>query len=281
MILFNKYVGAYPAPIRIGLFILVLLIVWLPLALPLYLILNSYDPNLVSILTMGLLYVEFIILLRYWSKKVHQNRDGLKFYGLVWNPIEFLNGLSIGLLFTLGLFIIETLLGWVKFQSPSVEFWRIVAEGLLVGLGIGLAEELLFRGWILNELQKDYAPVIALWSNAIFFGVSHFLKPFSEIIRTLPQFPALVVLGLTLVWVKWSCSGRLGMGIGLHCGLVWGYYILKVGKLMIYTNNVSPWITGIDNNPLAGLMGLLFLSVLASVMRRRFKKSIPRLNVKY
>jgi hypothetical protein len=36
-----------------------------------------------------------------------------------------------------------------------------------------------------------------------------------------------------------------------------------------YSNNVSPWITGVDNNPLAGLMGLLFLSVLAFWMRKR------------
>lgn len=284
MILISQSIKTYPAPIRIIFFLLILLMIWLPLALPIYFALNSDDPNLVSILTMGLLYIEFIILLRYWSKQVHQNCEGLKFYGLVWhrkNGIELLNGLSIGFLFTLLLFIIEALLGWVNFQSPSVNFWRIVAEGLLVGLGIGLAEELLFRGWILNELQRDYKPAIALWSNAILFGGLHFIKPFSEIIRTLPQFPALVILGLTLVWAKWSCSGRLGMSIGLHCGLVWGYYILKVGKLVDYTNTVSPWFTGIDGNPIAGIMGLFFLSMLAGIMKWRFKKNLNKININY
>ncbi|ACK70077.1 Abortive infection protein [Gloeothece citriformis PCC 7424] len=273
--LLTQNIHTYPAPIRIGLFLLILLFLWLPFALPIYLTLNNNDPNLVSILTMGLLYIEFMILLRYWSQQVYQNRQGLNYYGLVWNRkngIELVNGLSIGFVFTLALFIVEALLGWVKFQSPSPNFWSIVVEGLLVGLGIGLAEELLFRGWILDELQRDYNPKIALWSNSILFGILHFLKPLSEIIRTFPQFPALVLLGLTLVWAKWSCCGRLGMSIGLHWGLVWGYYLINVGKLVSYTDNISPWITGVDKNPLAGLMGLLFLSLLAGIMRRKAKR---------
>jgi LPXTG-motif cell wall-anchored protein len=89
------------------------------------------------------------------------------------------------------------------------------------------------------------------------------------VVRTLPTFPALVLLGLTLVWAKRSSGGRLGLSIGLHAGLVWAYYILNVGQLVQYSNNVSPWITGVDNNPIAGLMGLLFLSVLAVWMRKR------------
>ncbi|WP_013321114.1 CPBP family intramembrane glutamic endopeptidase [Gloeothece verrucosa] len=283
MFLFKKSLKNYAAPLRIVLFLLGLLLVWLPVAIPIYLILNSSNPNLTSTLTLVLLYLEFIFLLRYWSKQVHQNSEGLKLYGLVRSrptAIELLNGLSIGLLFTLSLFVIEAVLGWVKFQEPSVNFWRIVIEGLLVGLGIGFAEELLFRGWILDELQRDYKPSIALWSNAILFASLHFIKPLAEIIRTLPQFPALVILGLTLVWAKWSCSGRMGLNIGLHWGLVWGYYILKVGKLIVYTGTVSPGFTGIDGNPIAGIMGLGFLSLLAGIMRgkaniKRFKAPTP------
>lgn len=267
----KQRISEYPAPARLGLFILVLLVFWLPLAIPIHFIFLD-DPNKVSILAMGLLFIEFIVLLHYWSKYIHNNGQGLKQYGLVLSRkmgIELLNGLTIGLFFTLALFVIESWLGWLVWQPASAKLGQFIAEGLLTGFGVAFAEETFFRGWILDELERDYSPKIALISNALIFALLHFLKPLGEIIRTFPQFPALVILGLTLVWAKWSYSGRLGMSIGLHGGLVWGYYILNVGGLIAYTNQVPPWLTGIDGNPIAGGMGLFFLAILAALIRAK------------
>lgn len=261
----------HPAPIRLGIFLVILLLLWLPVAAPIYLFLN-YDPNLVTILTMGLLFGIFLLFLPFWGKKVHQQPRLLKQYGLAGtrqNGLNLLKGLSIGLLFTFSLFALEGLLGWVKFSTPQAILPRIILEGFFSALGIGLAEELVFRGWLLDELQRDYSPKTSLWADAIIFAVSHFLKSFSEIIRTFPTFPSLLILGLTLVWAKRSTRGLLGLPIGIHAGLVWGYYILNVGKLVEYSHQVSPWITGVDGNPIAGVMGLLFLSFLAFWMRKR------------
>ncbi|MFM9160282.1 MAG: lysostaphin resistance A-like protein, partial [Dolichospermum sp.] len=140
---------------------------------------------------------------------------------------------------------------------------KIILEGLLVGFGIGFAEELLFRGWLLDELQRDYKLNIAFWIDAILFAVTHFIKTLEAIIHTLPQFPALVLLGLTQVWGKRWKRGRLGLPIGLHGGLVWGYYIINVGQLTQYSGQVPDWVTGVNNNPLQGVMGILFMAGLA------------------
>ncbi len=250
---------------------MILSLLWLPVAAPIYLLL-AQDPNLVTILTMGLLFGAFLLLLRWWGKNVYGREHLLKRYGLVrsrQNELDLLKGLGIGLLFTFSLFVVEGLLGWIKFQTPQSVLPKVILEGFVSALGIGFAEELVFRGWVLDELQRDYTLKTSLWADAIIFAVLHFLKPLLEVIRTLPTFPALVLLGLTLVWAKRSSGGRLGLSIGLHAGLVWGYYILNVGQLVQYSNNVSPWITGVDNNPIAGVMGLLFLSVLALWMRKR------------
>jgi hypothetical protein len=61
--------------------------------------------------------------------------------------------------------------------------------------------------------------------------------------------------------------------MGLHAGLVGGYYIVNVGQLMQYSGQVPEWVTGIDGNPLAGLMGLGFLSLLAIAMKRRLNQN--------
>ncbi|MBE9210082.1 CPBP family intramembrane metalloprotease [Nostoc sp. LEGE 06077] len=263
-----------PAPMRLGCFILMLLALWLPLAAPIYLLVR--DANLVSILTMVLLYIEFIFLLKLWGKYVYQQPQILQHYGLETtrhNGIDWLRGLAIGFTNIWILFGIESLLGWLVWQQPKVFLLKIVIEGLIVGLAVGFAEELLFRGWLLDELERDYSQPVALWTNAVVFATLHFIKPLEAIIQTLPQFPALVVLGLTQVWAKRWRRGRLGLPIGLHGGLVGGYYIINVGGLVQYTGVVPDWVTGVYHNPLMGLMGLFLMSILALWMSRQVRRS--------
>lgn len=262
-------IAHYPAPIRLGLFLLTLLVLWLPLATPIYWIVH--DQNLVNILTLPLLYAEFILLVRFWGQYVYRQPRLLQNYGLRrtrQHDLELLIGLGAGITIVLSLFLLEGWLGWLLWQRPAIFLPKLILEGLVVALGYGFAEELLFRGWLLDELQRDYYPRVALWVNALLFAVLHFIKPLPEIIRTLPQFPALILLGVTLVWAKRYCSNRLGLPIGLHAGLIWGYYIINVGQLVQYSGQVPSWVTGVDRNPLAGIMGLMFLGGIALWMNR-------------
>jgi uncharacterized protein len=260
----------YPAPVRLGIFILALLLLWLPIAAPIRLLVR--DDNLVTILTMPLLYVEFILLLRFWGKKVYKQTQILRLYGLERTPqnaIDLLHGLAIGLINILILFGVEGLLGWLVWQKPSIFLLRIILEGLIVALAYGFAEELLFRGWLFDELQRDYNLSVVVWATAVIFAVTHFIKPLPEIIQTSPQFFGLLLLAFFLVCAKRWRRGRLGLSIGLHAGLIWGYYIINVGQLTKYSGAVPDWVTGVNRNPLAGLMGLVLLSVLALWMERK------------
>ncbi len=259
-------IAHYPAPLRLGIFVLGLLLLWLPFALPIYAYVG--DRNLASILTIVLLYVDFVLLLKLWGKYVYRQPQIWRYYGLVGsraNGRELLVGLGIGLITVLSLFSLEGLLGWLYWQQ-GIQV-KIVLEGLLVAIATGFAEELLFRGWLLDELQRDYAKV-AMWINALIFASLHFIKPLSEMIRTAPQFPGLLLLGLTLVLAKRRCQNRLGLSIGIHGGLIWGYYIINVGQLIKYSGQVPDWVTGVNQNPLAGLVGIGFLSVMAWVMSK-------------
>ncbi|WP_239121547.1 MULTISPECIES: type II CAAX endopeptidase family protein [Spirulina sp. CCY15215] len=266
-----------PAYQRLGLFVIALAIAWLPFLIPLHFLL-SYDPNLRSIVTMGILYLEFLILLRLWGREVWGIFAVFNYYGLIWNRkngTEFLNSLAVGLWLTLALFALMVIFGWA-FLQPSRNLINVIFEGLLMSLAVGFAEELVFRGWFLDELERDYSPQISLWVNALIFAAVHFIKPLAEMIRTFPQFPGLVLLGLILVWSKRKFNNRLGSSIGLHAGLIWGYYIIVVGDLVNYSDRVSPWITGVDRNPLAGLMGLCFLGILALFLKFIPSKIVPR-----
>ncbi len=266
-------IASYPFFLRIPIFLVALLSIWLPFAAPIYLLVK--DSNLATILTMALLFTEFLLLVRLWGKQVYRENQVLKSYGLIssrQNGFEFLIGLAIGLLLTFSLFGVQGLFGFVSWQN-SDNLPRIIAEGLLSALGVGFAEELVFRGWLLDELQRDYSDRVSLWGNSIVFALSHFIKPVAAMLRSWPQFPGLLLLGLILVGGKRSRQNRLGLAIGFHAGIVWGYYMINVGKLVRYSGSVPDWVTGVNGNPLAGAIGLLFLSVLAVGMRKMSQQS--------
>jgi membrane protease YdiL (CAAX protease family) len=264
----SPHIARYPVPVRLAIFGIVLLMLWLPIALPIYSIWGT--SNAVSIITVLALYSEFIGLLWWWGRRVHQNAQPLQHHGLLrtrQNWLELFKGLGIGVISLFCLFLIESAIAWVSWQPIPQNFLRIILEGLLVAFGVGLAEELLFRGWLVDELRWNYRAQIALWISSMVYALLHFVKPWVEILRTLPSFPGLLLLGLTLGWARQVHQGRLGFAIGLHAGLVWGYYMINVGNLIRYSDRVPVWVTGIDQNPLAGGMGLLFLSAIALVLR--------------
>ncbi|MEM9947536.1 MAG: CPBP family intramembrane glutamic endopeptidase [Cyanobacteria bacterium P01_D01_bin.36] len=259
--------------LRVFLFLLILALLWSPIALSVYWPQGwFYGVAAAEIVALVLLYAVFLIGLPVWGRRVHDWKLPFQQCGLRLQP-QFAKdvgiALAIGVLGVFSLFGLETLLGWAQPATPSPRLLRFVLEGLLLALAIGFAEEMLFRGWILAELEKSYASTNALVINAVVFAVAHFIKPWDEIARTLPQFLGLVVLGLALVWSRRSPTGvagkrltRLGYPIGLHAGLVWGYYIVNVGGLSEYTGRVPEWVTGIDSNPLAGALGVVLLSLI-------------------
>ena len=271
------------APIRIFLFLLTLALGWAPFAIPIYGIGNRIDPNAASIAAMSILYIEFLLLLWQWRRRLYGDPTPFKSCG--WQrqrqDIRFLlTGLAIALPGLAILFGLQVLLGWATLDWSQFS-GRWVVEGALVGLAVGFAEEMLFRGWLLTELEADYSPAIALWSNSLLFAIAHFLRPLEAILATWPQFFGLVILGLTLVWGKRAVSsvsrdrgGRLSLAIGLHSGLVWSYYVVDVSDLVVATERVPAWLTGVGGNPLAGVLGVLLLAVMAGYVRWRLKSGL-------
>lgn len=256
---------------RLLLFLFLLAVLWSPFAIAGSKLL-SHDPNLMTIVTMGCLFVVFVGLQKIWGLYLYNQPKIFQQYGLHLDKLNFntlIKGLAIGFCVCWGLFITEALLGWLQFTASSEFIVKIVIEGLLSALGIALAEELVFRGWLLFEIEQDLSKSLSLWISSLLFAIAHFLKPIAEIIRTLVNFPALILLGLLLVWAKRGNYNRLTMAIGIHAGLIWSYYILNVGQLIEYTNLAPAWMTGIDGNPIAGILGLCFLGIFAIVMRRK------------
>jgi membrane protease YdiL (CAAX protease family) len=273
-------IAQYPFPIRFSAFIGLLAIAWTPLALGI--LLTIPDPSHQGTALLIAVLVVFLGLASFWNRLVYSGRIGLAAYGLSLtrqNYTALVLGWSIGAISLMLLFGVEGVLGWVSWQSASPadagRLGGVILEGAVVAIAVAIGEELLFRGWLLTELDKDYSPSMSLWTSSLMFAIAHFIKPISEVIRTFPQFPGLVLLGLILVWARRSQHGLLGLSIGLHGGLVWGYYLTQVGQLITLTDNAPELWTGIDQNPLAGGLGLISLSLIALWVRLVLWKSPP------
>jgi uncharacterized protein len=261
-----------PAPVRILLFLLVLVICWAPFAGAIYGYFNAArdmtDPgvlNLLNILVMGGLGVMFIVMLPWWNQAVYGRKQPFVFFGLVGsqrNILGFLQGWGMGFSSLLLLYFIQGLLGLLEWQPVNIPLGQLLGGGLLSSVGVGFIEELVFRGWILTELEADYSLSVSLWINALIFAATHFVKPLSTMLAMFPQFPGLTVLGLLLVWAKRSQQNLLGVSIGLHAGIIGMVYLVDVGKMVKYTNRLPDWITG-AGTPAAGVMGIIGLLSLA------------------
>lgn len=192
--------------------------------------------------------------------------------GLQW-WISWSIAFATGAVGVLLLYLLQLFWGWGSWSpSTSQVLLRNGLAGLGVGLGVGIAEELVFRGWLLFELEQDYGAQIALWLNAGFFAIAHYFRPIDAIVETWPQFFGLWLLGLTLVWARRipqrlhrlaKPQTTLGFAAGLHGGLVWAYYQVDVGDLVVATGKVPAWVIGIGGNPLAGVLGFGLLGVIA------------------
>ncbi|ESA31982.1 abortive phage infection protein [Leptolyngbya sp. Heron Island J] len=256
-------------PGRILIFFALLLLLWAPLAVPVYGVGVLWGlSNIASIVALVFLYSCFIGIAWFWGRWVHKWRQPWSHYGLLCRR-QFVSDGCVALLVGFGLVVamfgLQVLLGWASFYPRSLT--GIALEGLLVGLAIGFAEELLFRGWLLAELKTSLPRYQAILWSSLIFAIAHFIKPLPEVLSTSPQFLGLLLLGLILGAGRYISRlkptfASLALPMGLHAGLVWGYYIVDVGDLVIPSGRVPEWVTGIHGNPLSGALGVSILSCL-------------------
>jgi len=187
-------------------------------------------------------------------------------YGLSWNSSILTVGAGIGggVIGMIVLFGCQTALGWITWQ-PVI--WQrlglVLLTTLPLALWIGGTEELVFRGFILTQLQQDYQIWLAAAISSLIFALLHLVWEQRE---TLPQLPGLWLLAMVLVLARYIDSGSLGLAWGLHAGWIWAIASLDSAKIISYTGKASEWITGKAGKPLAGIVGILCLLATGAIL---------------
>jgi len=161
----------------------------------------------------------------------------------------------------LGVFQLAGILHW--HGSPSLP---TLINAVALGLGVGFAEELLFRGWLLGELERQLGRQGGLVAQAVVFSLVHLrfnLPP----LGLLGLLGGLALLGLALGLQRRADHGLIWGAVGLHGGLVGLWFLLQRGGVISLASQAPLALTG-PANPIGGLAGWGALLVLLWVRRR-------------
>ena len=173
-------------------------------------------------------------------------------------------GLSLALIL-LGIVLLPVLLGSWGHWIGECTLDRVI-NALLLTVGVGLAEELIFRAWLWRELNELISPPAALLTQALVFSLVH-TRFNLGVGPMLGLLIGLFLLGMALALQRRLDGGSLWGCVGLHGGLVGGWFLIQSGLVQL-SPDAPAWLVGpggLSPNPLGGLMGIGGLLLLLGV----------------
>ncbi len=245
------------------------------------LLLFNFEKDNLSLIGTIITFLLFIFLLPYWFYIKHNKSSAWILLGITKEKFlkNFFN-FSQGILFALVLIILilvpllqKNYISWIGEFSPI-----ILLNSILLGLGVGFAEEIIFRGWLLEELKFEYGTKISIALQAIIFSLVHNLS--NEIFWNIVGLRlGFILLGIFLSLVKIRDKGSLWNCIGIHGGLVGIWFLLNNGLIEFKENTPSflagPFTQNIPN-PIGSFSAILILLLLCIFYTVQSKKIFNR-----
>jgi hypothetical protein len=264
------------ALLKIFIFFLVWAIAWFPLAMPLAIALHWRPPQPLSpSQKLPLLASLYLLAPAVVWGAASLEASSFKDYGLSWTGSTLGSsglGLIVGVAGLTILFGVQQALGWLSWRplqlrtednSGRIALLKLLLPTLLLGTWVSVTEELIFRGFLVNQLLQDYSLRVSGAIASLVFALLHLVWEGKE---NIPQLPGLWLMGMVLVLARWVDGGSLGLACGLHAGWIWAIASLDATEAIAYTGRGSTWLTGLGGKPLAGVMGVLFLLITGAIL---------------
>ena len=201
-------------------------------------------------------------------------------------------GLLIGMASLGALALVLEATGAAAPRETGFSIVKFFSKAFVPALGVGLVEELLFRGLLLGLWLRTYPVRTALIGSSLMFSVVHFLSPpdgmviadprawyagfeilgstlghFANPLFFVTDFTMLTMIGLLLGWCRIS-TFSLWLPIGLHAGLVLALKTISMVRVISIESPLPLLLIGNDLKsgllPLATI-GLCFACCLVVV----------------
>jgi hypothetical protein len=169
--------------------------------------------------------------------------------------------------------LILGIFGWVDWQWNPISI-PVLASSLLFFVGVAVAEELLFRGFIFQRLISGLGQWPAQLITAAFFLLTHLNNPGMtgsiKVMASINIFLASILFGLAFVRTK-----NLAMPFGIHLMANWvqggvlGFGVSGTEQSGIFLpvfGEAPAWLTGGQFGLEASAFGLICLVVMLSLL---------------
>ena len=183
---------------------------------------------------------------------------------------DTLVGIAIAAVIMAFVFALLLVLGWLQFRGFV---WQHLAAGqlilglvvsLLLYIMVGYYEEVLLRGYVLQNLADGLNLFWAVAISSAVFGLLHLTNPHASLIAAL----GITFAGLFMAY-GYLRTGNLWLPIGLHIGwnffegVVFGFPVSGTSSLRLIEHSVTgpEWFTGGAFGPEAGVVSILAMGI--------------------
>tara|TARA_Y100001968_G_scaffold181900_1_gene166567 strand:- start:420 stop:1271 length:852 start_codon:yes stop_codon:yes gene_type:complete len=177
---------------------------------------------------------------------------------------------SVVLLFILVLFIF--LCGFVD-GFHYIKFTELLNAILLI-VGIVFAEEIIFRGWLMEEMVLLFGLRRGVILQSVIFSIAHYRSDIG-LLALIPFLTGLFLLGIVLTLRRTIDRGSLWGCVGLHGGLVGIWYLIDAG-MVVFSIDTPYFLLGPSKNmvnPIGSFIGITVLLVTIIFQRRLFART--------
>lgn len=169
---------------------------------------------------------------------------------------------------------------YLHFTQWGLEPITFISSIIIMAL-VAISEELIFRGYFLNNLMQSTNKWVALIISALLFAAVHISNPGAGILPIAEVFIGGLMLGVNYIYTR-----NLWFGIFLHFawnffqGPVFGYKVSGIDTPSVLQQYITgpAWLNGgafgLEGSVLSMLLNLLLIAVLVIVYNRK-ESTVP------
>ena len=238
---------------------------------------KEISSNDLSIIGTIITFFLFLIILPSWGRSRWKTNNLWFYIGLDFkNKLLALKFFIIGLIwsaFILSIYLIFLFCcGWIdNFNFIDLRYFL---NALILVAGIVFVEEIIFRGWLLEEMVLLFGLKRGIFFQSAIFSLAHYRSDIS-LIALITFFIGLFLFGIVLTIRRVFDKGKLWGSIGLHGGLVGIWYLFYSG-MVTFSDDIPYYFLGPSKdmvNPIGSFLGIIILLIILLFQRRLFLRT--------